>query len=88
MIYKKTLTPTEYFTLPASEIEASAGFWMRLKDKTGSLESEVISVPWTVAEIKGFKESSKAAQIFPENFLFLYLETQKQFGQEMFKEDW
>lgn len=68
MVYKKTLTPTAYFNLPVADIESSAGFWMRLKDKTGALESEVISAPWSVAEIKGFKESGKAAQIFPENF--------------------
>ncbi len=68
MIYKKTLTPTEYFSLPIADIESSAGFWMRLKDKSGSLQSDVISAPWSVAEIKGFKDSGKAAQIFPENF--------------------
>jgi len=67
-IYKKTLIPTEYFGVSVADIESSAGFWMRLKDKTGLLESEVVSAPWSVAELKGFIESGKAAQIFPENF--------------------
>ncbi|KAA6334763.1 hypothetical protein EZS27_016945 [termite gut metagenome] len=71
-IYKKTLIPTEYYGVPVGDIQASAGFWMRVKDKTGTLQSDVIQMPWSVAEITTFTSSGKAVQIFPEDF---YLDT-------------
>ncbi|MDH6304585.1 hypothetical protein M2459_001320 [Parabacteroides sp. PF5-5] len=67
-VYKKTLTPTAYFGVPVADIESSAGFWMRLKNKSGAGQSDVISAPWSVAEIRGFKESGNLVQIFPEKF--------------------
>lgn len=67
-IYKKTLTPTKYYGVSVEDIESSAGFWMKLKTKDGAYETEAFSVPWTVAEIRGFKDSKKPAQIFPEKF--------------------
>ncbi len=47
MIWSFTLTPTDYFSMSAEDIAASAGFWFRLKDKTGSLQSEVHNVGYT-----------------------------------------
>lgn len=41
MVWSFTLTPTVYFNKTAAEIAASAGFWFRLKDKTGSQQSGV-----------------------------------------------
>ncbi|KAA6343699.1 hypothetical protein EZS27_008643 [termite gut metagenome] len=71
-LYKKTLIPTEYYHMSVDDIQVSAGFWMRVKDKTGIMESDVIQIPWSVAEITTFTSSGKTAQIFPENF---YLDT-------------
>lgn len=67
-IYKKTLIPTEYFHCSVADIENSAGFWMRLKGLGNEVQSGVFQMPWTVAELRTFKESGKAAEIFPEKF--------------------
>lgn len=68
MVWKKTLTPTEYFKVTVAQIEGSAGFWMRIKGLGNEKQSGVIQMPWSVAEIKTFTESGKPAQIFPEKF--------------------
>lgn len=68
MLWKKTLTPTTYFNKTVADIEASAGFWMRLKGKGNEKQSDVIQAPWSVGDIKTFKESGEAVQIFPEKF--------------------
>ena len=47
MTWSITLTPTTYFTKTVSEIQASAGFWMKLKDQTGKIETAAFSVPQT-----------------------------------------
>lgn len=68
MVWKKTLTPTKYFNKTVADIEASAGFWMRLKVKGNEKQSDVIQAPWSVGDIKTFKESGEAVQIFPQKF--------------------
>lgn len=45
MVWKITLTPTLFFNRTADAIAASAGFWFRLKTKTGTKESDVASIP-------------------------------------------
>ena len=47
MTWSKTLTPTTYFGKTVSEIQASAGFWMKLKDQAGKVETAAFSVPQT-----------------------------------------
>lgn len=47
MIWRFDLTPTAYFHVTSDDIAASAGFWLRLKDKTGTKQSGVANVPVT-----------------------------------------
>lgn len=68
MLWKKTLTPTKYFNKTVADIEASSGFWMRLKGKGNEMQSDVIQAPWSVGDIKTFKESGETVQIFPQKF--------------------
>lgn len=68
MLWKKTLTPTKYFGKTVADIEASSGFWMRLKGKGNEKQSDVVQAPWSIGDIKTFKESGEAVQIFPEKF--------------------
>ena len=68
MLWKKTLTPTKYFNKTVADIEASSGFWMRLKGKGNEKQSDVIQAPWSVGDIKTFKESGEVVQIFPQKF--------------------
>ena len=68
MVWKMVLTPTQYFKMSVADIENSAGFWLRLKNKGNEVQSDVISAPWSVAELRSFKESGEPAQIFPEKF--------------------
>ena len=68
MVWKKTLTPTLYFNTTVDNIKASAGFWMRLKDHTGTIQSDVINVPGSWLTLDNFIASNKAVQIFPEKF--------------------
>jgi len=50
MIWSITLTPTQYFSKTVSEIQ-TAGFWMKLKDKTGKIETGTFSVPFSDAPV-------------------------------------
>lgn len=68
MVWKKTLTPTKYFSKTVADIEASSGFWMRLKGKGNEKQSDVVQAPWSVGDIKTFKESGETVQIFPQKF--------------------
>lgn len=68
MVWKKTLTPTVYFSKSVDDIKGSPGFWMRLKDKTGTIQSEVINVPGSWSEMDAFAASGKAVEIFPAKF--------------------
>lgn len=47
LVWSMTLTPTLYFNRTPAEIASSAGFWFRLKDKTGTLQSSVTQVAYT-----------------------------------------
>lgn len=47
MVWSFTLTPTAYFSTTAEAIAASAGFWFRLKNKTGTKQSDVAQVAYT-----------------------------------------
>lgn len=44
-IWRFDIVPTAYFNVTAQDIESSAGFWLRLKNKTGTKQSGVSSVP-------------------------------------------
>ncbi|WP_163307179.1 hypothetical protein [Dysgonomonas sp. 521] len=68
MVWKKTLTPTKYFSMSVADIAGSAGFWMRLKGKGNEKQSGVINAKWSVAELNDFKTSGNEVQIFPEKF--------------------
>jgi len=46
-VWSFKLTPTVYFSKTPAEIAASAGFWFRLKSKTGSKQSDVSNVAYT-----------------------------------------
>lgn len=64
MVWSFTLTPTEYFSVSAEDIAASAGFWFRLKDKTGSKQSDVIELPYTA--FSSFYTSNELLRYYPE----------------------
>jgi hypothetical protein len=48
MVWSKTITPTTYFGKTVAEIQASAGFWMKLKDLAGKIETGAFTVPQTI----------------------------------------
>lgn len=48
MNWSMTLTPTTYFGKTVAEIQASSGFWMKLKDQTGKIETAIFNVPYTL----------------------------------------
>lgn len=68
MVWSITLTPTVYFNTTVDNIKASAGFWLRLKDLTGTIQSDVINVPAYWTALDAFISSGKAVQIIPEKF--------------------
>lgn len=47
LVWSMTLTPTVYFNRTPAEIASSAGFWFRLKNKTGTLQSGVAQIAYT-----------------------------------------
>lgn len=63
MVWSFTLTPTQYFNMTAEQIGASAGFWMRLKDKTGTQQSGVIQVSYT--DFSSFATSGEMVKSYP-----------------------
>lgn len=64
MIWSFTLTPTSYFGVSAEDIAASAGFWFRLKDKTGAMQSGVAQVPYTPFD--SFYTANEMIRSYPE----------------------
>ncbi|MFQ3180901.1 MAG: hypothetical protein ACI9Z4_000488 [Polaribacter sp.] len=64
-VWKFDLTPTEYFNLSASDIAASAGFWLRLKNKDGTRMSKVTNLPYTT--FSSFYTSDELIRAYPEN---------------------
>lgn len=63
MVWSFTLTPTVYFNKTAAEIAASAGFWFRLKDKTGSQQSGVAQISYT--DFSTFATSGEMVKSYP-----------------------
>jgi hypothetical protein len=64
MTWSKTITPTTYFSKTAAEIQGSSGFWMKLKDLTGKIETATFSpvnVDATSIAITGSDITSPAA---------------------------
>ncbi len=49
MNWTMTLTPTTYFGKTVAEIQASSGFWMKLKDQAGKIETGAFNVPFSIA---------------------------------------
>jgi len=64
MKWSFTLTPTLYFSKTPAEIAASAGFWMRLKNKTGTKQSGVTNVAYT--DFSAFYTENKMIKSYPE----------------------
>lgn len=65
MVWKKTLTPTLYFSKTVAEIKASPGFWMRLKGLTDVLQSGVFKVEFGLPPIP---KKDPEVSIFPRKF--------------------
>jgi hypothetical protein len=57
------LTPTTYFSKTSAEIAASAGFWFRLKNKTGTKQSDVANVPYT--DFSSFYTANELIRSYP-----------------------
>lgn len=66
MVWRFDLTPTTYFGKTPEEIKESAGFWLRLKDKTGTKQSGVANVP--ITDFSAFAGSGNPFQVYPEKF--------------------
>jgi len=49
MSWTMSLTPTTYFGKTITEIQTSSGFWMKLKDQTGKIETSTFNVPFTIS---------------------------------------
>ena len=64
MVWSFTLTPTEYFSMSAEDIAISAGFWLRLKDKTGTKQSDVANVAYT--DFSSFYTANELIRPYPE----------------------
>lgn len=65
MTWSKTITPTTYFNKTVAEIQASAGFWMKIKDLNGKIETITftnVNVDATSIYINGSDISSPATQ--------------------------
>jgi hypothetical protein len=63
-IWSFTLTPTEYFSMSSEDIAGSAGFWLRLKNKTGTLQSGVGNVAYT--PFASFYTADELIRSYPE----------------------
>lgn len=63
MIWSFTLTPTLYFSKTPEEIAASAGFWFRLKDDAGTMQSEVHQMPYT--DFSSFYTANEIIRSYP-----------------------
>jgi hypothetical protein len=66
MVWRFDVTPTTYFNKTIDEIKASAGFWLRLKDKTGTKQSSVANVP--ITDFSAFATSGKPFDYYPTKF--------------------
>ena len=64
LVWSFKLTPTVYFSMTPEAIAASAGFWFRLKDKTGSKQSDVANVGYT--PFSSFYTANEIKRSYPE----------------------
>ena len=62
-LWSFTLTPTLYFSKTPAEIAASAGFWCRLKDKTGTKQSGVTQINYT--DFSSFFTANELIRSYP-----------------------
>lgn len=62
-IWSFTLTPTTYFSKTPAEIAASAGFWLRIKNKNGSKQSEVANILYT--DFSSFYTANELIRAYP-----------------------
>lgn len=65
-VWRFDLTPTEYFSMTPEQIAGSDGFWLRLKDKTGTKQSGVSNVP--IVDFSDFATSGQPFKQYPEKF--------------------
>lgn len=63
MVWSITLTPTTYFNMTPSAIASSAGFWFRLKTKTGTKQSDVAQVNYT--DFSSFYTANQLIRSYP-----------------------
>lgn len=63
LVWSMTLTPTEYFSKTPAEIASSAGFWCRLKNKTGTKQSGVAQVAYT--DFSSFYTANELIRSYP-----------------------
>ncbi len=63
MIWSFTLTPTAYFNMTPEAIAASAGFWFRLKTKTGTKQSGVAQINYT--DFSSFYTANQVIRSYP-----------------------
>jgi lysophospholipase L1-like esterase len=66
MTWTKTITPTIYFGKTVAEIQAASGFWMKLKDLTGKIETltfTTVNVDATSITISGSDITTPATSI-------------------------
>lgn len=64
MTWSKTITPTTYFSKTVAEIQASSGFWMKIKDLNGKIETltfSPVNVDATSIAINGSDITNPAA---------------------------
>ncbi|MDL2212448.1 hypothetical protein LJC72_08945 [Bacteroides sp. OttesenSCG-928-D19] len=66
MLWRMEITPTAYFGMSIDDIKGSAGFWMRLKDKTGTKQSDVIEIK--LPNIDDFLASGTMYGVTPAKF--------------------
>jgi len=62
-IWSITLTPTAYFSMTPEAIASSAGFWLRLKDKTGTKQTGVQQISYT--DFSSFYTANELVRSYP-----------------------
>lgn len=63
MTWSFTLTPTAYFSMTPEAIASSAGFWFRLKDKAGTIQSDVANIAYT--DFSSFYTANELVRPYP-----------------------
>ncbi|MFZ4862094.1 hypothetical protein ACL9RF_07900 [Sphingobacterium sp. Mn56C] len=66
MTWRMEITPTQYFKRTVDEIYNSDGFWMRIKDKKGTQQTDVFSIP--KPDVGGFAQSETMYAAVPASF--------------------